>query len=300
MAETSSDIVNNDRAIQAGSRPEVSYEHTPRPFNPAPQDETQQIRAEIEVTRAEMGSTIDAIQEKLSPHHVIEEVKKSVREATIGKAKEIMQNVGDKVSEVTDNVADVTKDAGASAVRLVRENPVPFALIGSGIGLLIVNQFRNASNGENGVNVQSSNLGEVSTPPSPGIMDKAQTAVGDAVSKVQDTASDIADKTRTQVSQLSTQVQKGAREAGHQFRQNLRERPLVVGAVAMAVGALVALSIPTTEVEQEYMGEARDKLFDKAEDVAKDAIKKVETKVTEATQDRPPQNQPAQGTAAYR
>jgi len=67
----------------------------------------------------------------------------------------------------------------------------------------------------------------------------------------------------------------------------------------MAVGALVALSIPTTEVEQEYLGEARDKLFDKAEDVAKDTMKKVETKVTEATQERP-QNQPAQATPAYR
>jgi ElaB/YqjD/DUF883 family membrane-anchored ribosome-binding protein len=210
-----------------------------------------------------------------------------------------MQNVGDKVSEVTDNVAEVTKDAGASAVRIVRENPVPFMLIGSGIALLIVNQFRNGSNGENGATVPSANLGDVTSPPSPGLMDKAQTAVGDAVSKLQDTASDIADKTRTQVSQLGTQVKKGARQAGHQFRHNLRERPLVVGAVAMAVGALVALSIPTTEVEQEYLGEARDNLIDKAEDVAKDAMKKVETKVTEATQ-ATPTNQPPQASPAYR
>jgi hypothetical protein len=45
----------------------------------------------------------------------------------------------------------------------------------------------------------------------------------------------------------------------------------------------VALSIPTTEVEQEYLGETRDKLVDRAEEAAKDAMQKVQTKVKEAT-----------------
>ncbi|MBW3636145.1 MAG: DUF3618 domain-containing protein, partial [Armatimonadetes bacterium] len=48
---------------------------------------TEEIRDEIEHTRAEMSQTIDELQEKLSPQHIKEQVKDSVREATIGRAE---------------------------------------------------------------------------------------------------------------------------------------------------------------------------------------------------------------------
>jgi ElaB/YqjD/DUF883 family membrane-anchored ribosome-binding protein len=303
MAQTSSDIVIRDPSGERDPRREpagqssyqqAAYQNGPPVYSGGPpaDDETEQIRADIEATRAEMGSTIDAIQEKLSPHHVMNEVKKSVREATIGKAKEVMHNVGEKVSEVTENVAEVTKEAGASAIRTVKENPVPFVLIGSGIGLLIVNQFRSGSNGKsgkNGKNEYPQPLGGEPEPQEPGLMDQAQSAVGAATTKVQETASDLAEKARVQANQIGAQVKETARQAEHQFRKNMRERPLVVGAIAMVIGALVALSIPTTEVEQEYLGETRDKLVDRAEEAAKDAMQKVQTKVKEATAG----NQPA-------
>jgi predicted Holliday junction resolvase-like endonuclease len=72
--------------------------------------EAQHIRQEIEQTRAEMSSTIDAIQQKLSPevvaeqakeaareavHNTVEHAKEAVREATIGKAEEVVRNVAD-------------------------------------------------------------------------------------------------------------------------------------------------------------------------------------------------------------
>jgi len=237
-------------------------------------DDARQIRRDIESTRAEMGSTIDAIQERLSPQHVIDEVKESVREATIGKVKEIMNNV-----------TEATKDAGSAAMMTVRRNPVPYILIGSGVGLLLANKLRgNGSNGYgNGSNgsrhtvkpfaQSSSNLNE------PGVMDKAQTAIGGALSTVQEKAGDVAGQAREQVTRLSNQVKDGATQATNQVRQAFTERPLIVGGVALVAGALVALTVPTTGVEQEYLGEAREKLMEKAQDVAKSTLHKIEDAV---------------------
>jgi uncharacterized protein DUF3618 len=56
---------------------------------------TAEIREDITETRARMGSTIDAIQEKLSPEHLVHQARDAARDATIGKAQEMAGNVAD-------------------------------------------------------------------------------------------------------------------------------------------------------------------------------------------------------------
>ena len=51
--------------------------------------------------------------------------------------------------------------------------------------------------------------------------------------------------------------------------------PLAIGAVALALGTAVGLAVPQT-AENEWMGEARDTLVDKAQSVSQDAIEKVQ------------------------
>src|SRR5687767_4497607 len=62
-------------------------------------DQTAEIRAEIEHTRAEMSETIDEISERLSPTHIKEQVVEQVREATIGRAEDMVRNASDTVNE---------------------------------------------------------------------------------------------------------------------------------------------------------------------------------------------------------
>ena len=50
---------------------------------------TEQLRADIEDTRADMSQTINEIQERLSPEHLVGQVKETVREATIGRLNEL-------------------------------------------------------------------------------------------------------------------------------------------------------------------------------------------------------------------
>ena len=50
------------------------------------------------------------------------------------------------------------------------------------------------------------------------------------------------------------------------------------------VGAAVGLALPRTRIEHEYMGEASEKLVDKAQQVARDAMDKVKTVAAGAEQ----------------
>src|SRR5688572_1026054 len=62
----------------------------------------EQIRAEIEDTRAEMSQTINEIQERLSPENLMQQAKETVREATIGKAEKVMNKVGETIADATE------------------------------------------------------------------------------------------------------------------------------------------------------------------------------------------------------
>ena len=53
------------------------------------------------------------------------------------------------------------------------------------------------------------------------------------------------------------------------------EQPLVAGAIALAVGAAIGASLPRTEVEDEYLGSHRDRLFDEADSVFREEASKL-------------------------
>ena len=48
------------------------------------------------------------------------------------------------------------------------------------------------------------------------------------------------------------------------FFDTLHEQPLVLGAVGLAVGAAIGAALPATETEDEWMGDTRDRLKDRA------------------------------------
>lgn len=56
----------------------------------------------------------------------------------------------------------------------------------------------------------------------------------------------------------------------------LREQPLALGAIGLAVGAMLAAAAPRTRQEDELMGEARDRLAEKAAAAGKEQVDKAE------------------------
>src|SRR5215217_8008922 len=115
-------------------------------------EDTEQLRAEIEDTRAGMSQTINEIQERLSPEHLVGQVKETVREATIGKVERVMGRVGETLSEVTvparemaGRAGDAIKEVGTTVGDQIWKNPIPIALIGLGVGMLVMKGYRGQS-----------------------------------------------------------------------------------------------------------------------------------------------------------
>jgi ElaB/YqjD/DUF883 family membrane-anchored ribosome-binding protein len=283
--------------------------------------EAAQIRSEIEQTRAGMSETIDALQEKLDPARIAEQVKdqlrekateaydsakSAVREATIGKAEKIMANVSDTVSDLTERTGTAVKDSSSSIVQYIRDNPVSFAFIGIGAGMLAFSGKRkndysygsrrdygapNAYGGYRGDdwNTGESSISDRARQVASGVADKAREAtdrasdaVSSATSSVREAASSAVDTTREQFSHVSEQARHGAQVATDQFRSTLHDSPLALGIAALAAGAIVGLSLPSTRIEGEYMGEARDRVVDKAKSMAHEAGEKVQRVTEEA------------------
>ena len=88
--------------------------------------EVEQIKAEIEETRAGMSETIDEIQERLRPANLARQAGESIRAATVARAEDLTE----RASEVAGEIRERPGDVGVAAMRLVSENPAVAAVIG--------------------------------------------------------------------------------------------------------------------------------------------------------------------------
>ena len=266
-------------------------------------ESTAEIRGDIEDTRARMGSTIDAIQEKLSPQRLMEQAKETARDATIGKAQ-----------EMASNVADTAKETGSTLMDTIRENPVPVALTAIGLGWLLWGARRKAAdrrderdywNARNGRYGQYDRYGRYS-----GYDDRYRNGMyqprqddgrmSQMADKVQDTAGRVGDQMQNAASKVSDQVQDAAstvadragdaadyaqwqaQRARSWLEQTWEDNPLLVAGAALAAGALIGLSVPETQMENQLMGDARDSLVEKAQGVAEDTVQKAQDTATKA------------------
>jgi ElaB/YqjD/DUF883 family membrane-anchored ribosome-binding protein len=294
-------------------------------------EEPEQIRAQIEATRSQMGETIDAIQEKLSLSNITEQVKETVSEhitsavetakdavygATIGKAGDFMQNVGKSFGDMTGNMGESLSDAGTSVYRTARRNPLPFALIAAGVGLLILQNRRSGNGGsyarsyrydydagnyidegnesystggknrrqKSTLNTASKKVSNAASSAYEGVTGAASSAysgVSDAANSAYQGLTSAAGTAYEQVGNVGTQARRVAGQAQDQYEYYLEENPLAVGAVALAVGAAVGFMLPSTSYEGALMGEYRDNLVQKASDAARDAYGKVQQVASE-------------------
>jgi ElaB/YqjD/DUF883 family membrane-anchored ribosome-binding protein len=249
-------------------------------------DDVERLRADIETTRIELGNTINAIQERLSPARLKQEAKDSVRDATIGRVKDMAKNAGEKAS-----------GAGRGIIEVVRDNPVALAMIGLGAGWLFMNS-RKRSQRLSSVSERTA-LGYESAYPGghseirESLMDRTRESVSDAahsvgervsdvrqsvkekasdvIERVTDVASDVAERTGERLGRVSDTSERQLIHA----RSAYDETPWVGAAVALALGAAAGLSIPHTRREDELIGDKRDALLDRARERGHEKVEAV-------------------------
>jgi ElaB/YqjD/DUF883 family membrane-anchored ribosome-binding protein len=205
--------------------------------------------------------------------------------------------------------------ADTGIVETVRRNPLPFALIGLGVGMLALQSRRRTTtrlsspsysydydagnynegdydyDGDTGhrtgrggstrstLKSATRTVGGAASTAVGGVSTAASTAysgVSTAASTAYQGLASAADSAYDGIGTVGTQARQIAGTAQDQYEYYLEENPLAVGAVALAVGAAVGFMIPATQTEGELMGEYRDSLVEKAGDVARGALDKVQ------------------------
>lgn len=253
------------------------------------------IRAEIRETRERVGETLEAIGERLNPSNIREQVKDNIRDATIGRVQDMAHSAADRVNDARYTIADT-----------IRENPIPAAMIGIGLGWLFMNSRRGqeSSGGYGGASRERYDArynvryaGEprayagapygsdqrTSGGDDRGALDRARERAGDLGHDVRDAAGSIADRAQDAASAVADRTSDAASSVAGQARRQARrvedhfyENPLAIGAVTAAFGIAAGLAIPVTEREVQLMGDARDELVDRAREVAQDATTRVQ------------------------
>src|SRR5512134_3602711 len=94
---------------------------------------TADIRSQIERTRSELGHTIDAIQDRLSPRRVMQDARDTISDATIGRAKRLAHRVNEAVHAGNDASTNLS-----AALDGVRSNPMVSALLGPAVSALVL------------------------------------------------------------------------------------------------------------------------------------------------------------------
>jgi Protein of unknown function (DUF3618) len=102
---------------------------------------TEEIRSQIEQTRARMSETIDAIQDRLSPSRLMTDAKEKVKDATIGRVKDLINRSGEYGN------GGRTSFGAERAIQVVKSNPVPMALIGAAVAALTAGAWMRSRNG---------------------------------------------------------------------------------------------------------------------------------------------------------
>jgi ElaB/YqjD/DUF883 family membrane-anchored ribosome-binding protein len=226
--------------------------------------EPEEIRAEIEQTRAEVSETIDEIKERLSSEHL----KVRVRDATIGRVKEMMETTATKA-----------KEWSSQAVEGVRNNPLPYALIGAGVGVGIgaMIWFLSRRKGES-LPEEEGLTGDFPGPEEP----SEEGRLKEFGTTAKERAGEIAGRAKGRARELGSEARERSTHLKSRFEEAMESNPLAVGAALFTLGTIVGLSIPVSNRERRLMGKTRDNLLARAEERVHEAMDKAESAALES------------------
>lgn len=174
----------------------------------------QAIREDIERTRSELSSDVDALTDKVSPsraaHRQADRVRSaftSAKDAVMGTASDQAHRVGDRVSGTGHSIGDRLSDTGhaigeaPTAVRdSARGNPLAAGLVAFGIGLLVASALPSTRREQD-------------------LARSAKEQAAPLVDEVKEGARQLADDLKQPAQEAASHVTEQAKEAGQQIKQ---------------------------------------------------------------------------------
>ena len=250
----------------------------------------EELRRESEQSRAELAATIDRLRDritdtaedlryKVSPQGIKSEVSDFVSRKTQGWLDTLKQQARENPIQTI----AVGTAVAAPALRLARGFPLPLLMIGAGLALTSKALRAGAAEaaapalekaremvGEATERVQSSGEDAADAVSSSG------RRVADLAGEAKARVSRIADDLKDRVSETTDQVKAGmhaasgkatdaierarstASAAPEMTRQLIRDNAALIGGLGVAIGAIIAASLPDTKIEAAVIGKASD------------------------------------------
>jgi hypothetical protein len=275
-----------------------------------------EIEREVEMARADVRHTLGNIRESLSPGQMIDQALEYVRGS---------------------GGADFTRNLG----RQMRDNPMPVALIGAGIGwLLLGDRFSSSGSsgsrwsgrhrprytaddlytdpdrhhvhvdGEDGSRGYASRAGDAASSAASSMSETARSArdraaslassAGDSMESMSESARRMAHDARDRIADTASSAAEYASHAGESIRhagervrdasyeaqrgiaRAIEDQPLIIGAVGLAVGAVIGAALPRSRTEHKLFGPAADRIRDSARSMAREGLSEAGAVATEA------------------
>jgi ElaB/YqjD/DUF883 family membrane-anchored ribosome-binding protein len=215
--------------------------------NPSAGRDPADLEREASQIRADMDRTLDALERKFAPSQLIDRSLGYLREH----GGELTQNVGE----------------------VVKRNPIPILMTVAGITWLVASSLRTRRNADDetfgdespyaGESYASeSYAGHSSLDESQGD-GRLRATVTQTKERLRSTGAAAADK----LSRAADMTRERTRRAQVQIESLVSERPLLLGGIAVAIGAVIGAVIPTTQYENKTVGQVRDRAVRRAKEL---------------------------------
>lgn len=177
----------------------------------------EEIRAEIDRTRAELGSDVDALAEKVTPSKIVGRQADKVRGA-LGSVKDRVIGAADSAQGSASSTGDTLSDASHQAVDKAKGNPLAVGLIAFGVGWLAASLVP-ASTKEKELASQVKDAAQPlvhkATDAAKGVAENLREPAQDAVAAVKETATDAAQNVKSDAASAAADVKDEANSAKH-------------------------------------------------------------------------------------
>jgi Protein of unknown function (DUF3618) len=222
---------------------------TSRPHDEAPPSPAE-IENEIRRTRAELGRTIDALEDQIAPRQLI----------------------GRGVDMITQSVK-ANKTVFIDVGEAVRANRLPLALIGAGIAWLITANLglEEAMQGATTSAEMGGSGGKASGRDRNGVW--VHQAAG-AARSIREATGTVLERAGAYAEYAQPATERVCR-AGRSLRTAIEQRPFLVGLAGLICGGAIAALLPSTRPEREWVGQARGEFWKKAEEIGQEAADRV-------------------------
>lgn len=198
------------------------------------QKSPEQLEREVRMAREELGGTVDALGNRLSPGELLDQA--------LGYAREHGGEFG--------------RNLGAQ----VQANPLPLLLTGVGLSWLILGSRGGARGGAGSAYTVPSHRASSAASAAKGRIGDAAAGVGAAGSRVKESVAQAGSSIGETLDESRARIGEGLAHTRASAQQMLHEQPLAVGALGVALGAVLGALLPVSRREHQALGPVKERV----------------------------------------